>query len=156
MLKILIAEDDAELRQLFSRVLMQNGYTVKGVSNGREALEVMDGEFFDLIISDIMMPVMDGYEFIRLLRDLGNSTPVLIITAKGEFDDMRQGFISGSDDYMVKPINVNEMVLRVGALIRRSKMINERRLTAGDTTIYAKWEILYYNIYFSNDSSGYV
>ena len=98
MLKILIAEDDAELRQLFSRVLMQNGYTVKGVSNGREALEVMDGEFFDLIISDIMMPVMDGYEFIRLLRDLGNSTPVLIITAKGEFDDMRQGFISGSDD----------------------------------------------------------
>lgn len=135
MLKILIAEDDAELRQLFSKVLMQNGYTVKGVSNGREALEAMDGEFFDLIISDIMMPVMDGYEFIRLLRDLGNSTPVLIITAKGEFDDMRQGFISGSDDYMVKPINVNEMVLRVGALIRRSKMINERRLTVGDTTM---------------------
>lgn len=135
MYKILIAEDDTELRQLFSKVLMQSGYAVKGVSNGREALEAMDGEFFDLIISDIMMPVMDGYDLVRILRDLGNFTPVMMITAKGEFDDMRQGFISGSDDYMVKPVNVNEMVLRVGALLRRSKMINERRLTVGDTTM---------------------
>ena len=135
MFKILIAEDDKELCQLFSRVLMQNGYAVKGVSNGREALEVMNGEFFDLIISDIMMPVMDGYEFVRLLRDLGNTTPVMMITAKDAFDDMKLGFISGGDDYMVKPINVNEMVLRVGALLRRSKMINERRLTVGETTM---------------------
>ncbi len=135
MLKILIAEDDTELRLLFSRVLMQNGYSVKGVSNGREAFEATNGEFFDLIISDIMMPVMDGYEFVRLLRDLGNSTPVMMITAKDEFDDMRLGFLSGTDDYMVKPINVNEMVLRVGALIRRSKMISERRLTVGDTVM---------------------
>lgn len=135
MFKILIAEDDKELCQLFSRVLMQNGYAVKGVSNGREALEVMNGEFFDLIISDIMMPVMDGYEFVRLLRDLGNTTPVMMITAKDAFDDMKLGFISGGDDYMVKPINVNEMVLRVGALLRRSKMINERRLAVGETTM---------------------
>ena len=135
MFKILIAEDDKELCQLFSRVLMQNGYAVKSVSNGREALEVMNGEFFDLIISDIMMPVMDGYEFVRLLRDLGNTTPVMMITAKDAFDDMKLGFISGGDDYMVKPINVNEMVLRVGALLRRSKMINERRLTVGETTM---------------------
>jgi len=135
MTKILIAEDDMELRQLFSKVLMQNGYTVKGVSNGREALETLNGEFFDLIISDIMMPVMDGYEFVRLLRDLGGTTPVMMITAKDAFDDMKLGFLSGTDDYMIKPINVNEMVLRVGALLRRSKMINERSLTVGGTTM---------------------
>ena len=135
MQKILIAEDDMELCRLFSKVLMQNGYAVKGVSNGREAVEALDGEFFDLIISDIMMPVMDGYEFVRRIRELGNTTPVMMITAKDAFDDMRMGFLSGSDDYMVKPINVNEMVLRVGALLRRSKMINERRLTVGQTTM---------------------
>jgi len=135
MLKILIAEDDRELRQLFSHVLMKNGYTVKGVSNGKEALDAMDNDYYDLIISDIMMPVMDGYEFVRLLRDSGNQTPVMMITAKDAFDDMRLGFISGSDDYMVKPVNVNEMVLRVGALLRRSQMINDRRQVIGNTVL---------------------
>ena len=82
MLKILIAEDDRELRQLFSHVLMKNGYTVKGVSNGKEALEAIDNDYYDLIMSDIMMPVMDGYEFVRQLRSSGNTTPVIMITAK--------------------------------------------------------------------------
>ena len=135
MLKILIAEDDRELRQLFSHVLMKNGYTVKGVSNGKEALDAMDNDYYDLIISDIMMPVMDGYEFVRELRDNGNTTPVMMITAKDAFDDMRLGFLSGTDDYMVKPINVNEMVLRVGALLRRAQMINERRQVIGNTVL---------------------
>ena len=135
MLKILIVEDDRELRQLFSHVLTKNGYAVKGVSNGQEALAAMDADYFDLIISDIMMPVMDGYEFVRELRSVGNTTPVLMITAKDAFDDMRQGFLSGTDDYMVKPINVNEMVLRVGALLRRSQMINERRQVIGNTVL---------------------
>lgn len=135
MLKILIAEDDRELRQLFSHVLIKNGYTVKGVSNGQEALDAMDGNYFDLIISDIMMPVMDGYAFVRLLRESGNNTPVLMITAKDAFDDMRTGFLSGTDDYMVKPVNVNEMVLRVGALLRRAQMINDRRQVIGNTTL---------------------
>ena len=135
MLKILIAEDDRELRQLFSHVLIKNGYTVKGVSNGKEALDAMDSDYYDMIISDIMMPVMDGYEFVRLLRESGNNTPVLMITAKDAFDDMRMGFLSGSDDFMVKPINVNEMVLRVGALLRRSQIANERRLTIGETVL---------------------
>ena len=81
------------------------------------------------------MPVMNGYEFVRMLRDLGNTTPVMMITAKDAFDDMKAGFLSGTDDYMIKPINVNEMVLRMGALLRRSKMINERRLTIGNTTL---------------------
>ena len=135
MLRILIAEDDWELRQLFSHVLTKNGYAVKGVSNGQEALDAVDMEYFDLIISDIMMPVMDGYELVRALRGTGSTTPVLMITAKDAFDDMRQGFLSGTDDYMVKPVNVNEMVLRVGALLRRSQMINERRQIIGSTVL---------------------
>ena len=135
MMKILIAEDDWELRQLFSHVLIKNGYAVKGVSNGQEALDAMENDYFDLIISDIMMPVMDGYEFVRFLRSTGNHIPVMMITAKDAFDDMRAGFQSGTDDYMVKPINVNEMVLRVGALLRRAQMINERRQVIGNTVL---------------------
>ncbi len=135
MLNLLIAEDDRELRQLFTHVLLKNGYTVKGVSNGKEALEELDNSYYDLIISDIMMPVMDGYELVQTLRDAGNSTPVLMITAKDAFDDMRKGFLSGTDDYMVKPVNVNEMVLRVGALLRRAQMIHEHRQVIGKTTL---------------------
>lgn len=135
MLKILIAEDDRELRQLFTHVLVKNGYSVKGVANGQVALVALETDYFDLIISDIMMPVMDGYTLVQQLRQSGSTTPVLMITAKGEFDDMRQGFLSGTDDYMVKPVNVNEMVLRVGALLRRAQMINDRRLTIGSTTM---------------------
>ena len=135
MLKLLIAEDDRELRQLFTHVLVKNGYTVKDVANGKEALDVMENDYFDLVISDIMMPVMDGYEFVRFLRESGSTTPVMMITAKDAFDDMRMGFLSGSDDYMIKPVNVNEMVLRVKALLRRSQMINERRQIIGSTTM---------------------
>ncbi|MGN0432683.1 MAG: response regulator transcription factor [Lachnospiraceae bacterium] len=135
MFKILIAEDDRELRQLFQHVLGKNGYMAKGVSDGKEALEAMDNDYFDLIISDIMMPNMDGYELVRSLREAGNMIPVLMITARDAFDDMRMGFLSGTDDYMVKPVNINEMVLRVSALLRRAQMINERRQTIGNTVL---------------------
>ena len=135
MLKILIAEDDRELRQLFQHVLIKNGYSVKGVSNGREALDAIEQEYYDLIISDIMMPEMNGYELVHSLREAKDNTPIMMITAKDAFDDMRMGFLSGTDDYMVKPINVNEMVLRVGALLRRAQMINERRQTIGNTIL---------------------
>lgn len=135
MLKILIAEDDRELRQLFSHVLTKNGYSVKGVANGREALEAVDNDYYDLIISDIMMPEVDGYEMVSALREAGNTIPVLMITAKDGFDDMRRGFLAGTDDYMVKPINVNEMVLRVQALLRRAQMISERRQVIGNTVM---------------------
>ena len=135
MFKILIAEDDSELRQLFQHVLTKNGYAVTGVSNGEEALSAVEASYFDLIISDIMMPKMDGYELVRALREAGMTTPVMMITAKDAFDDMRLGFLSGSDDYMVKPINVNEMVLRVGALLRRAQMANERRQVIGSTVL---------------------
>ena len=135
MMKILIAEDDRELRQLFSHVLISNGYHVTGVSDGQQALDAMDKDYFDLIISDIMMPVLDGYALVRQLRQCGNNIPILMITARDAFDDMRQGFLSGSDDYMIKPINVNEMVLRVEALLRRAQMINARRLVMGGTVM---------------------
>ena len=135
MFKILIVEDDRELRQLFGHVLIKNGYAVKEVSNGKEALDALETDYYDLMISDIMMPLMDGFELVRSLRETGNGIPVLMITAKDAFDDMRVGFLSGTDDYMVKPINVNEMVLRVSALLRRAQMINERRQVLGNTIL---------------------
>ena len=135
MFKILIAEDDRELRQLFQHVLTKNGYAVTGVSNGEEAMDAIDAGYYDLIISDIMMPKMDGYQLVRALREAGLTIPVMMITAKDAFDDMRMGFLSGSDDYMVKPVNVNEMVLRVGALLRRAQLANERRQIIGNTVL---------------------
>lgn len=137
MFKILIAEDDRELRLLFQRVLTQNGYAVRGVENGAEALAALELDYVDLIISDIMMPVMDGYALVRSLREANYQIPVLMITAKDAFEDMQLGFLSGSDDYMVKPVNVNEMVLRVGALLRRAQMITDRRQVIGNTELLA-------------------
>jgi len=133
MTHILVVEDDREICQLYSRVLIKNGYQITTATNGQEALDIMDKTYFDLIISDIMMPVMNGYEFVKQLRDSGCITPVMMITAKDAFDDKRMGFLSGTDDYMVKPVDVDEMVLRVGALLRRSRIINDRSLTIGGT-----------------------
>ena len=135
MFRILIVEDDTELCQLFSHVLEKNGYHTRMVPNGQEALDALAEEYVDLIISDIMMPVMDGYELVRSLRKKSVMTPVLMITARDAFDDMRLGFLSGTDDYMVKPINVSEMVLRVGALLRRVQMMNEHRQVIGETVM---------------------
>ena len=135
MFKILIVEDDLELRGLFQNVLLKQGYQVKCVSNGKEGLDALENNFFDLIISDIMMPIMDGYQLVRNLRERGYNTPVMMITAKDAFEDMQLGFLSGSDDYMVKPINIKEMVLRVGALLRRAQMTNERKQVIGNTTL---------------------
>ncbi|MFR5632720.1 MAG: response regulator transcription factor [Monoglobales bacterium] len=136
MLNVLIAEDDRELLQLFRHVLIQNGYYVRGVENGQAALLALEQEYADIIISDIMMPVMDGYELVRSLRAANIQIPVLMITAKDAFEDMRMGFLSGIDDYMVKPVNVNEMVLRVGAILRRTQMIHDRRQVVGNTELF--------------------
>ena len=135
MFRILVVEDDSELRGLFRRVLEKNGYEAFEAADGQQALDVLDAQYIDLIISDIMMPVMDGYELVRSLREADINIPVLMITARDAFDDMRRGFLSGTDDYMVKPVNVNEMVLRVGALLRRAQMISERREVLGGTTL---------------------
>lgn len=135
MFKVLIAEDDEELRRLFEHVLIKNGYSVKGVPDGKEALDEIERSYYDIIISDIMMPKVDGYELVYSLRSAGNNIPVLMITAKDAFDDMRAGFLSGTDDYMIKPVNVNEMVLRVGALLRRAQMINDHKQVIGGTVL---------------------
>ena len=135
MFQILIAEDDAQLRQMFCRVLQRSGFTPIPVADGQEALEVLEREVVDLIVSDIMMPRVDGYELVQALRESGSQIPVLMITAKDRFQDMQLGFLSGTDDFMVKPVNVNEMVLRINALLRRAKMISERRQTVGGTVL---------------------
>lgn len=135
MFNILIAEDDMELSQLFKHVLVKNGYSVSCAMNGSDALDMIYERKFDLLISDIMMPKMNGYELVKKVREYESGMPVLMITAKDAFDDMRLGFMLGTDDYMVKPVNVNEMVLRVSALLRRAQMINERKLTLGDTCL---------------------
>lgn len=133
MTRILVVEDDREICQLYSKVLIKNGYQVTTAANGQEAMEAIEGNYFDLIISDIMMPVMNGYELVQALREGGFNTPVMMITAKDAFDDKRMGFLSGTDDYLVKPVDVNEMLLRVGALLRRSRIMNEHSLTIGGT-----------------------
>lgn len=135
MFQILVVEDDGKLRQLFKTVLSKNGYHVFGAEDGAQALEVLDQEHVDLIVSDVMMPNMDGFELARSLREADMDLPILIITAKGEYQDKEQGFSFGVDDYMVKPIDVNEMVLRVGALLRRVQSVSEKKLSFGTTVL---------------------
>ncbi|ASA19726.1 response regulator transcription factor [Paenibacillus donghaensis] len=135
MFNVLVVEDDSKLRQLFCTVLSRNGYRALPAAEGEEALSVLDKEYVDLIICDIMMPQMDGFELTRTLRDNNNTLPILMVTARENFADKQQGFLVGIDDYMVKPINVNEMILRVGALLRRARIISERRIECGGTLL---------------------
>lgn len=135
MFHVLVVEDDPKLRQLICTVLVKNGYRATGECNGEKALDVLDKEYVDLIICDIMMPEMDGFQMTRALRDADYSQPVLMVTARDTFADKQRGFLSGADDYMIKPIDVNEMLLRVGALLRRAKIINERKITCGQTCL---------------------
>lgn len=136
MNKILIIEDDLNHLELYKSFLLQSQFKVVTAQNGKEALEILDKQAVDLIITDIMMPEMDGYEFSGLLREAGDETPILMITAKDTFEDKKKGFRIGIDDYMVKPIDVNEMVLRVEALLRRAKILHENELRMGNTTLY--------------------
>ena len=135
MFTILIAEDNADMRELFCTVLSDNGYRCIAASDGMEALKIMDREYVDLIVADIMMPNIDGYELIRALRNAGMELPVLIVTAKDQFDDLKMGFRLGADDYMIKPVNVKELVLRVEALLRRARIQSEKKIVVGDTTL---------------------
>ena len=135
MFKILIAEDDIELRQLFYRVLTLHGYSAICVSDGKEALDVLDKEYVDLIISDIMMPNMDGYEFVENIRNINYEIPILMVTAKEKLEDKRKGFSMGIDDYMVKPIELDEMILRIESVLRRAKISNENKLTIGEVIL---------------------
>lgn len=135
MFNILVVEDDAKLNKLFCAVLTRNGYRTYSAADGAQALEILDSEYIDLVISDIMMPNIDGYELTKALRDVGYNLPILMITAKENFEDKQKGFLVGTDDYMVKPIDVNEMILRVGALLRRAKIVNDRKIEFGTTIL---------------------
>lgn len=133
MFQILVVEDDSALRELFCDVLSGNGYTPIPAENGLSALKIMESSLIDLIISDIMMPGMDGIELTKALRSANYTTPILIITAKETASDKREGFRAGTDDYMVKPIDVDEMIWRVEALLRRSQIVSSRKAKLGST-----------------------
>lgn len=135
MFQILVVEDDKELRELFCAVLTENGYTAIPATDGQNALDILEDTYIDLIISDVMMPRMDGYALTRTLRDSNCNIPILMITARESVEAKHTGFLSGTDDYMVKPIDVNEMIWRVKALLRRSQIVNERKVSLGATTL---------------------
>lgn len=135
MFKILVVEDNKNTARLTKAVLKRAGYEVFEAVNGAEALEVTDKQHIDLIVLDVMMPVMDGYEFTERLRTCGDSTPILMVTAKELPEERCKGFLVGTDDYMVKPVNEEEMLLRIKALLRRSQIVNERKLRIGKVTL---------------------
>lgn len=132
MFNILVVEDDKNLRKLITTYLQRNKYNTYEATNGEEALNVLDQSYIDLIVSDIMMPKMDGYELIKSLRKAKYDVPILIITAKSEIEDKKEGFLLGADDYMVKPIDIEEMLLRIQVLLRRSKSASEKKIQIGD------------------------
>ena len=131
MINILVVEDDKHTRKLLETILKREGYSVLKAEDGIKAMEVLDNHHIDLIILDIMMPNMDGYEFAQELRDADCMIPILMATAKQLQEDKRRGFIVGTDDYMTKPIDTEEMLLRIKALLRRSQIVSARKLTIG-------------------------
>lgn len=135
MAKILVAEDNSSLRQLMHIHLKRAGHIVFEASDGAAALDVMDHNHVDLIIADIMMPKVDGYELIKTLREVNIDTPVLVVTAKDTLEDKRIGFRAGADDYMTKPIEMEEMLLRVEAMLRRCRIADSKHLTIGNTKL---------------------
>jgi len=135
MLKILVVEDDVNTRKLICAVLKQNGFDPLQAGDGVAALELMDREHVDLVVLDLMMPNMDGYELTRQLRLTWDKLPILMVTAKHDSADKRKGFLVGTDDYMTKPVDEEEMVLRIKALLRRAQIAADRKLTVGNVVL---------------------
>lgn len=135
MFHILIADDDKNTRLLLKTVLEEGKYVVYTAENGADALRVIDHEHIDLVVLDVMMPKMDGYELTELLRQNNNNLPILMVSAKQLPSDRRKGFLVGIDDYMTKPIDEVEMLLRIKALLRRAQIVSERRITVGDVVL---------------------
>lgn len=135
MFQILVAEDDKNTRRLMEAVLKEHGYHPILACDGLEALKLLDTHHVDLVILDIMMPSMDGYELTRQLRATDYTLPILMVTAKQLPEDKRKGFIVGTDDYMTKPVDEEEMILRIRALLRRAQIVNERRITIADVCL---------------------
>lgn len=135
MFHILVADDDKHTRMLLRAVLENANYTVTTAENGEEALDVLGREHIDLVVLDVMMPKMDGYEFTKLIRETDNALPILMVTAKHLPADEKRGFLVGTDDYITKPIDEEKLLLRIKALLRRAKIVNEQRIVIGDVTL---------------------
>ena len=135
MFRILVVEDDPNIRKLIEAVLLDERYIPILAKDAEDALDVLDHQHIDLMITDIMMPGMDGYTLTEQLRDAGHDFPILMVTAKETIKDKRRGFIVGTDDYMVKPVDEEELILRVKALLRRAKIVSERKITIGKVTL---------------------
>jgi DNA-binding response OmpR family regulator len=135
MFNILIVDDSDSIRKIMRTYLLRDGYNVFAASDGLEALDILDREHIDLMIADIMMPNMDGYTLTNEIRTSRYNFPILMVTAKESFEDKKKGFLVGTDDYMVKPIDFDEMLLRVSALLRRAKISNEHKIVVGDVTL---------------------
>ena len=135
MFNILVVEDDKNTRKLLAAILKNDGYNVLVAENGEEALEVLEHNHADLMVIDVMMPRMNGYELTDTLRQNGSQIPMLMLSAKGNIADIKQGFIVGIDDYLTKPFDFEELLLCIKALLRRSKIVNEHKLTVGSVTL---------------------
>ena len=135
MFHILVVDDDKNTRKYMRAVLEAEGYTVSTAADGEEALAQLERDVFDLAVLDIMMPNMDGYEFTKVLREAGNELPILMVSAKQLPADRHKGFLVGTDDYITKPIDETEMILRIKALLRRAKIASEHRIVIGDVTL---------------------
>lgn len=135
MFKILVADDDKNTRLYLKAVLEAEKYAVFTAENGESALEILDREHVDLVVLDVMMPKMDGYEFTKTLRAVDNNLPILMVSAKQLPADKRQGFLVGTDDYMTKPIDEVELLLRIKALLRRAQIVSERRIVLGELVL---------------------
>jgi DNA-binding response OmpR family regulator len=131
MIKILVVEDDLKLNKIVCMHLNNNGYTAKGCLNPQEAYETMYNANYDLIISDIMMPKIDGFEFAETVRGINKNIPILFMTARDDFFSKQKGYQIGIDDYMVKPVDLKELILRIDALLRRAKIINTNKIEIG-------------------------
>ena len=135
MFHIVVIDDDRNTRKLMQAVLEAEGYSVYTAENGEDALAVMDREHVDLAVLDLMMPKMDGYAFTRALREVDNTLPVLMVSAKQTAASRKEGFIAGIDDYMTKPVDEEEMLLRIKALLRRAQIASERRIVIGEVCL---------------------
>ena len=135
MINILVADDDKNTRLLMKAILEAEHYHVFTAGDGQQALELLDREHIDLVVLDIMMPNMDGYEFTATLRENNNTLPILMVSAKQQPEDKHRGFLVGTDDYITKPIDEEEMLLRIKALLRRAKIVSDRRIVIGDVVL---------------------
>lgn len=138
MFKVLVVEDDKDLNQTVCAHLNRNGYEAIGCLSAYDAYNEMYGNLFDVIISDIMMPQIDGYEFAATIREMNKDIPILFMTARDDFESKKKGFGVGIDDYMVKPIDLNELLLRIDALMRRARIATNHRISVGNVTLDAQ------------------